>query len=103
MHGIKSLLPWSQPNAVAAKNHFKLNGFENGWYVDIDTLCKEQNLCTTNVDGSYDLELIAEFTPQRWFYVGLIISGATLLGCIGYLVRRITWKRRKSNNAPPLN
>ena len=57
----------------------------NGWYIDVDKLCKEQQLCTLNADGTYDLELVAEFTPQRWFYVGLIISGTTLAGCLGYL------------------
>ncbi|QQR52502.1 hypothetical protein IPG36_08260 [bacterium] len=29
--------------------------------------------------------MVAEFTPQRWFYVGLIISATTLAGCLGYL------------------
>ena len=36
-------------------------------------------------DGSYDLDLIIEFSPQRYFYIGLIISGITLLSCFGYL------------------
>jgi len=29
--------------------------------------------------------LIIEFQPQRLFYIGLGISLATLLGCLGYL------------------
>jgi hypothetical protein len=31
------------------------------------------------------MEMVIEFWPQRWFYLGLIISGATLAGCLGYL------------------
>lgn len=33
----------------------------------------------------YDIEFVIEFWPQRWFYVGLLISGTTLAGCLGYL------------------
>ena len=28
---------------------------------------------------------VIEFFPQRWFYLGLLISGTTLLACLGYL------------------
>jgi hypothetical protein len=52
--------------------------------------------CTINSNGSYDIELVIEFVPQRWFYVGLLISGATLLSCIGYL--GYDFVRRKSRS-----
>ena len=83
--GLNSWVPWAKPDVIPDSDHFKLNDFANGWYIDVDKLCKEQQLCTLNADGTYDLELVAEFTPQRWFYVGLIISGTTLAGCLGYL------------------
>lgn len=67
------------------RDHFVANAFSNGWYIDVDKLCKEQKLCKQNADGTYDMELVAEFTPQRWFYIGLIISGTTLVLCLGYL------------------
>ena len=48
-------------------------------------------------DGSYDIEFVIEFFPQRFFYLGLLISGTTLLFCISYLVydgvRRLRRKR----------
>ncbi|HVQ44193.1 MAG TPA: carbohydrate binding domain-containing protein [Candidatus Saccharimonadia bacterium] len=91
--GLGSWLPWAKPDAVAAGDHFKLNDFENGWYVDVDKLCGQQKLCTQNADGSYDLEMVAEFTPQRWFYIGLIVSGGTLVACIGFLAW--DWRRRR--------
>jgi len=37
------------------------------------------------VDGAENYELIVEFWPQRLFYIGLFISGLTLVGCLGYL------------------
>lgn len=73
--------------------HMTANMYTNGWYVDVDKMCRELNLCKQNADGTYDIEMIAEFIPQRWFYVGLIISGTTLLGCITYLI--YDWRKRR--------
>jgi len=86
-------LPWVKPNAVAASDHFSLDDFLNGWYVDPAGLCRgHASGCNLNPDGSYNLQLVAEFAPQRWFYVGLIISITTLLACLGYLFW--AWRRR---------
>jgi hypothetical protein len=94
VQGINSWVPWAKPDAVPDEDHFKLNDFQNGWYVDVDKLCKQQNLCVKNADGSYNIQMVAEFTPQRWFYIGLIISGLTLAGCLGYL--GWCWIRRRT-------
>lgn len=75
--------------------HFQVNGHGNGWYIDTDKLCREQNLCEQNADGSYNIQLVAEFKPQRWFYVGLIISGVTFAGLVGYLAWTRVRSRRK--------
>lgn len=79
--------PFAKPDRVPDEYHYQLNGFLNAWYVDTTQLCEVQKLagCTKNPDGSYDIEMVIEFWPQRWFYLGLIISGATLAGCLGYL------------------
>ena len=116
VHGLGAWLPTARPDAVAEANHFKLDDFLNGWYVDPAALCSGQvggaagsssggglvSGCTKAADGSYNLELVAEFTPQRWFYVGGIISGATLLGCLGYLgwAWRRRWVRRRAEIEP---
>lgn len=53
---------------IAQNNHFMANGFANYWTItpqDTDTL------------DSY--ELIVEYKPQRFFYLGLIVSFTTLL------------------------
>ncbi len=88
--GFGSWWPWTHPDAIPASDHFDLNGFENGWYVDINALCVRQKLCTQNPDGSYNLEMTAEFAPQRWFYIGLAISVLTLAGYVCYrMLKRV--------------
>lgn len=83
--GLNSWLPTAKPDAIPDSDHIKLNDFQNGWYIDVTKYCAEEKLCTQNADGSYDLEMITEFTPQRYFYVGLIISGGTLIAVLSYL------------------
>jgi len=56
--------------AIPDDKHFVVNGYANGFMID--------------KIGKY--QIILEFTPQRLFYIGLIISGITLLGCIIYLI-----------------
>ncbi len=57
--------------------HRLVNGYANGWYIDP----KDVNL-------GEDFALVLYFWPQNLFYLGLIISGITLIGCICYLIRR---------------
>ncbi len=82
----KTWVPWISPDRIPDDDHFKLNGFLNGWYIDTQTYCVKQTLCTRNPDGTYDMDLVIEFFPQRWFYVGLVISVVTFIGCIMYLM-----------------
>ncbi len=97
--------PKAKPDFVADSAHYQLDDFLNAWYIDPELLCNSKDEskkikggCTQNADGSYDLEMVIEFWPQRWFYFGLIISGTTLAGCLGYLgiasIRALR-KRRK--------
>ena len=96
--GFNSWLPWAKNDIVPASDHYDLDTFANGWYIDVPKLCGQQNLCIKNADGSYNLNLVAEFTPQRWFYVGAIISGGTLISLLGTLsyfgVRRLKRKTK---------
>ncbi|MDY6893965.1 MAG: hypothetical protein SVO01_00885 [Thermotogota bacterium] len=61
---------------VSDDKHFIVNGYANSWYIE--------------ETGEYDLTLY--FLPQSLFYLGLLISGGTLIGCIGYLLR--DWRRK---------
>lgn len=82
------------------ENHLMVNGYANSWMVDVDSICEERSLdyarddnfgeeesslCVKNEDGAYDMELVVEFWPQRVFYIGVVISLASLLACFGYL------------------
>ena len=99
----KSWIPWVHPDQIPDSQHFKLDNFLNGWYLDAGILCSEQQSpgkitiakpgCTKNPDGTYDLNLIVEFSPQRYFYVGLIVSVTTLIACIWYLI--YSWQKQK--------
>ncbi len=86
-------------------DHYRLNKFENGWYIDPVELCGTKDSlkegCTMNPDGSYNMELVIEFTPQRWFNVGLLISGTTLFGCFAYLGYDF-YRRRKNREVSVL-
>jgi hypothetical protein len=103
--GLRGWTPWAKPNAVGENDHFKLDEFLNGWYVNIEELCKTRGLCHRNFDGTYDLAMQIEFWPQRWFYVGLVVSGTTLAACLGYLgwyaVRYLVSRRHKSKRKSP--
>jgi len=80
---------------IPDENHLTVNGYANSWIIDPDEICKNEGFCRKNGDGSYDMELIVEFWPQRLFYIGLGISGLTLLFCIVYLVRDGIISRKK--------
>ncbi len=78
----------------AAGNHFQLNNYQNAWYIDPAQLCAANAQgCRHNSDGSYDIDLVAEFVPQRWFVVSRGISVATLVVAGGYIA--VTHRRHK--------
>lgn len=51
------------------RNHFKINGFANAWYLE--------------EEGSYRVRL--QFWPQKFFFPGLLVSGASVLGGLIFL------------------
>ena len=57
------------------ERHFLANGFANGWRV-----------LPEDAGGRQDYELIIEFTPQRYFYVGAGLSLAVLSAFLWYQV-----------------
>ena len=93
-----SWLPWMKSPAVPDKQHFKLNDFANGWYIDPAELCKKESFnCLKLADGSYTINLVAEYTAQRWFNIGAIISALSLIGCAVYIGHKAHgWKKRRN-------
>jgi len=66
---------------ISEERHFLVNGYANSWYIT-----------PGDVNGEQDYELIIEFWPQRLFYIGLGISGLTLIICLFYLFIK-KWKK----------
>ncbi|MCX6781632.1 MAG: alpha-(1-_3)-arabinofuranosyltransferase family protein [Candidatus Magasanikbacteria bacterium] len=70
---------------VLDEKHLLINGFANSWWIDVGEL-EKQGKIAKNVDGTYDFSVYIEFEPQKFFYIGLVISGLTLLACLLYLL-----------------
>lgn len=60
---------------ISEERHLLVNGYANSWYITPE-----------DAGGRETYEVIVEFQPQRLFYIGLFISGLTLIGCFGYLI-----------------
>jgi len=73
-------------NPIVNNTHSVANGFANSWILDIDEMCVMNNGCIKNTDGTYDFQLVVEFWPQRLYYIGLFVSGTTLLVLVIYLM-----------------
>jgi len=79
-------LPTARANAVAAKDHLKLDDYANGWYIDPAQLCAANSpACRRQANGLYDIQLIAEFVPERWFVVNRALSVAVVVLGVGYV------------------
>lgn len=79
---------WFSQNLLPEKEHLTANGYANSWILKTAELCSERTQCSLNPDGSYDLELVVEFWPQRIFYLGISLSGIVFLVCLSYLLTR---------------
>lgn len=90
---------WFKKPIENGENHLMANGYANSWIIDPQKICEtEGSKCIKNPDGTYNMELVVEFWPQRLFYWGSIISGLTLLGSLSYLTLIFIRNRKKANN-----
>lgn len=77
---------WLKDPITSDIGHFRVNGYANGWIIDIDAVCRDEiGMCHKNPDGTYDLEFIIEFSSQKLFYIGSGISLVSLFVCLLYL------------------
>jgi hypothetical protein len=60
---------WDQPY-LSDDNHFLVNGYANSWWID----------------QTGDFEMILDFFPQRFLYVGYLVSGVSCFLGLFYLV-----------------
>jgi len=78
------------PNA----NHQLVNYYANAWVIDADLVKRSSPASMVqNGDGSFDLEMIVEFSPQRVFYFSLILTLLSLLVVIFLMLREWLSKR----------
>lgn len=87
--------------SIFEDTHQLINQYANSWTIDSDYI--KQNFSKEyykeNPDGSIDIELTLYFKPQSYFYLGLIISGTTLVGCMAYLIiGEVKNRKKKSKN-----
>lgn len=83
--------------------HWQVNGYANSWWIDLNLLRllpedrdEARGFYTVNADGTLDFEFVIEFWYQRLFYMGLLVSGTTLLFSIAYLVSAKFRRKRLS-------
>ena len=76
---------WKQP--VFEDSHKLVYDYANQWTIDPEYIKAnfDKSYYKENPDGSIDIELTLYFKPQSYFYIGIIISGTTLILCLGYL------------------
>ena len=70
---------------LPSQNHLQINEYANSWILDTSEICNQTNNCYKNEDGTYDVEIVLEFWPQRLFYVGILIGAIGALISIFYL------------------
>ncbi|HEV7454546.1 MAG TPA: hypothetical protein VGO07_04785 [Candidatus Saccharimonadales bacterium] len=85
-HGLPNLFS-SNATSIKNENHLRMNGAMNGWYIDPQRLCQSAPAgCIANADGTYTIHLVMEFSPQRWFYAGCLVSIVTAAATVLYVV-----------------
>jgi len=71
---------------IPARSHLMVNGWANAWTINVDEVCQPEGICLTNQDGSKDFNLIIEFHPQRYFYLGALVTLFTLILSLSYIL-----------------
>lgn len=80
--------------------HFKNEANLNSFFLNLEYIKKNfPEQYKENPDGSIDLDMVLYFRPQSYFYLGLIISGAVLIGCLGFLI--YYWRKKKTARCHP--
>lgn len=95
---------WEKP--IFDDTHRMVYDYANQWTIDPEYIKANysREYYRINPDGTMDVRMTMYFRPQSYFYLGLIISGVTLFGCITYLVvSGVRGSRRRKHLAKPEN
>ena len=75
----------SSGKSIATENHVSANGYANAWTIQPE-----------DVGGKRDYELILSYEPQKYFYIGFVVSLISLfLACLYLLVSSLRKKHEK--------
>jgi hypothetical protein len=99
-HRQPKLVDLRRKNAVSQlpdESHIKVNGYANGWLIDTAAVCATTSFCTANANGTYDMQLILEFWPQRVFYISVGISLSVLVLGTAYAGYSLLRKKHSLN------
>lgn len=92
-HGLGGLLAGAASGP--GQEHLRLDSTMNGWYIDPNVWCTQNGSgCTKLADGSYNIDVVMEFAPQRWFYLGGLMSLVAGIGALGYVSYDV-WRARR--------
>ena len=80
---------------LPSKYHFVVNGYANSWWINLKYIKKlGPQYYKINKNGTYDFEFIIDYWPQRLLYIGIIISGTTVILFGLYLIYDAVKKRK---------
>lgn len=78
---------WQNDPVVSFIDHWQANGYGNAWVIDPKIICQNNpNKCKENQDGSYDFEITIEYSLERFYFIGKLISGLVILLSTLYLI-----------------
>lgn len=89
---------WEKP--IFDDTHTMIYDYANQWTIDPEYIKANysKEYYKENPDGSIDVRMTLYFKPQSYFYLGLIISGSTILLLLGYLGYDVVRNRRRRNS-----
>lgn len=93
---------WEKP--IFDDTHKMVYDYANQWTIDPAYIRAHysKEYYHENPDGTIDVRMTMYFRPQSYFYLGLIISGVTLFGCVSYLVISSVRGRRRAGKQKDL-
>lgn len=87
---------WFKKPLVSEDMHFIANSYANSWMINPNNFCPDNKYCQRNPDGSYDFNLVLEFWPQRLYYIGIGISGLTVLSGLLFFAVSFVFRQRQN-------
>jgi hypothetical protein len=85
-------------NSLNEVNHIKIDDFSNGWKIDPQLIVKEFPYSTRQSNSKFDIEVVAEYMPQRIYLFGLLICFSTLIIIALLFLIRLRKKNYERNN-----